>query len=130
MKIQPINSIECVLLHNRYMPMADNRLVEVIESEGKAAGIRGEFQAPTSSTGIESYCIGDFQIAISQVDAALPKKGFGGCLPQPITILMMPDAEKRIDNHIAHTFISIKRLPTNSNLANGNDAGHGDPTDL
>ncbi len=130
MKIQPIDSIECVLLHNRYMPMTDHRLVEMIESEGRSAGVRGEFLTRTSSVGTESYCIGDFQVAIYQVNAALPKKGFGGCLPQPITILMMPDAEQRIDSHIAHTFLSIKRLPSGSKATERFDAEDGIDTEF
>lgn len=115
MKIQPINSIECALLHNRYSPMAEAKLVSIIESLAVSVGWSGECHAGSSiEHGVSIINVGEYQISVSQFLEALPKKGFGGCLPQPITVLMMPDAEARIDKHVAHSFISISRqMPTN-----------------
>lgn len=114
MKIQPINSMECALLHNRYAPMAESRLATFVETHAKAVGCSGECHHSSTSAGVSKFNVGEYQIMVSQFEEALPKNGFGGCLPQPITQLMMPDAEQRVDLHIAHSFISISRqVPTN-----------------
>ena len=113
MKIQPINSIECALLHNRYSPMADSKLESIVESQARAVGCSGEVHHSSTRAGVLVFNVGEYQVSVSQIDEALPKNGFGGCLPQPITILMMPDAEHRVDRHCAHTFVSISRqVPT------------------
>ncbi|MEM9575050.1 MAG: hypothetical protein AAF870_07465, partial [Pseudomonadota bacterium] len=113
MKIQPINSIECALLHNRYSPMADSKLESLVKSQARAVGCSGEVHHSSTRAGVLVFNVGEYQVSVSQIDEALPKNGFGGCLPQPITILMMPDAEHRVDRHRAHTFVSISRqVPT------------------
>lgn len=112
MKIQPINSIECALLHNRYSPMVESQLATFIEKQAKAVGSTGECHHSSTSAGVSIFNVGEYRISVSQIEDALPKQGFGGCLPQPITVLMMPDAERRVDHHVAHTFISITRQVT------------------
>lgn len=130
MKIQPINSIECALLHNRFSPMSDSQLATLIETQAKTVGYSGECHHSSTGVGVSNFNVGEYQISVSQIEEALPKKGFGGCLPQPITVLMMPDAEQRVDRHLAHTFISISRqMPTNDDRVEFNIAT-ADPLDF
>lgn len=110
MLIQPINSIECALLHNRFSPVPSEQVAEIVSRLGLQIGLNGECKTVSSNGGTSVFAFGDYRISIIQKDEPLPKKGFGGCLPQPITMLMMPDAEQIVDKHIANSFVSISRL--------------------
>lgn len=131
MKIQPINSIECALLHNRYSPMDESQLASHVEKHANSVGCVGECRlVPSFDTGVSVFNVGEYRISVSQLPEALPKKGFGGCLPQPITVLMMPDAEQRVENHVAHTFISITRREPIIDDALNIDLNKSDPLDF
>lgn len=111
MDIQPISSIECVLLHNRFSPMALDRIKGEIDGIAATIGCRGDCLLILDENSQSVFTIGDYRIAILQEDKALPVEGFGGCLPQPITKMMMPDAEQRVANHSANSFVTVTRNP-------------------
>lgn len=109
MDIQPINTIECVLLHNRYAPMTLEKIKDDIAGIALQAGCLGGCHMISSTAQMAIITVGDYKISIIQANTHLPIEGFGGCLPQPITKMMMPDAEQRIAGHSAHSFVTISR---------------------
>ncbi|MEM5501105.1 hypothetical protein WNY59_05845 [Ahrensia kielensis] len=109
MEIQPISSIECVLLHNRFSPLASEKITAHIPNLAALLGCRGDCHMISELGQPPVFTVGDYRITIIQENKPLPIEGFGGCLPQPITKMMMPDAEQRVANHTAHSFVTIAR---------------------
>lgn len=109
MEIQPISSIECVLLHKCYAAMDFATLKDYIAVQAQLSGCKGTCYQIACDAQKVIYAVGDYCIAVTQANETLPLEGFSGCLPQPITSMMMPDAEQRVMDHRAHTFIAVTR---------------------
>ncbi|MDZ7823399.1 MAG: hypothetical protein U5K75_04715 [Ahrensia sp.] len=116
MKIQPINAIEGALLQTRFVEMPLDGLADVVSAALRKCHIMGVADVLSRSHHVTIFRSHGYYISITQKNLPLARAGFGGCLPQPITKIMMPDAEQRVDAHTAHVFVSITRSPSVASL--------------
>lgn len=92
--------------------MSGHKLFEIVQAAVLRSGLSPQCsRLPTDDTNIQ-VLTGSYHILVSQNRNPLSADGFAGCLPQPITKMMMPDADKRVAMHTANSFVTIgKGMP-------------------
>ncbi len=107
MKIAPLKTVECALLHDQYSPIDGADLFDIVNKAVQKSGIAPLVsRIPTSGEHVHVIA-GNYHVLVSQNRTALSKEGFAGCLPLPITNMMMPDAAARVSRHRANTFVTV-----------------------
>ncbi len=107
MKIAPLKSIECALLHDHFAPVDGRDLLDIVTKAVQKSGIAPQVsRIPTSDEHVHVLA-GNYHILVSQNRSPLAADGFVGCLSLPITNMMLPDASARVSRHRANTFVTV-----------------------
>ncbi len=107
MKIASLRSVECALLHDQFSPMDGGDLLDIVNRAVQKSGLAPQVsRIPTSSEHVHVIA-GNYHVLVSQNRNPLGQEGFAGCLPLPITNMMMPDAAARVSRHRANTFVTV-----------------------
>ncbi len=111
MKIAPLKSVECALLHDEFFPIDGDELLALIAAAAQKFGFKQDLsRLPAGANDVQIMC-GDFHIFVSQHSKAMTGDRLSNCTSLPITKLMMPDASSRVSRHTAHSIITVGRGP-------------------
>ena len=118
MKIAPLKSVECALLHDQFSPLDGRELIDIVSKAIQKSGISPQLsRIPTSDEHVHVLA-GGYHVLVSQNRVPLAAEGFSGCVTLPITNMMMSDAGARVARHRANTFVTVGKgaLPGASNV--------------
>lgn len=109
MQIVEIKDIECAILHDRYAPISEQNLFDLVSSIARSVGLTSELRGGLSGEYSISASAGSLHVLVSQNPQPFGAEGFATVLAQPITKIAIPDAEVRVARHKANTLITISK---------------------
>lgn len=111
MQIRPIQSVTCVLLHDRYDPVDGLQLLDFIGLAAARAGLSARaVTGPESTEKDLDVRFGAVRVTVRQAAQPVSPKSLAAALDYPVTHLMMPEARAIAGRHVASTLISAERL--------------------
>ncbi|MGL4487900.1 MAG: hypothetical protein ACRCU5_00455, partial [Rhizobiaceae bacterium] len=109
MKIAEIKDVECAILHDSFAPVSGQKLFDIVTLATRSLGLTADLQGEMTGAHSISASCGGLHILVSQNPQPLAQRGFANVLGQPITKVVMPDADSRIARHQANTFITVSK---------------------